>query len=145
MKQIIFHLLCCTTMIILSCGEGGKEQNKSIAGKVDSTRTYADDRDFLKKYTAIVELQKGLSKLLIAPRYQGRVMTSSCDDDSGYSFGWINYDLVASNKLKEHINPYGGEERLWLAPEGGQFSFFFKKDVPYDFDHWFTPKEFDTE
>lgn len=38
-----------------------------------------------------------------------------------------------------------GKKRLWLAPEGGQFSFFFKLGVAFDFDHWFTPKEFDTE
>jgi len=35
----------------------------------------------------------------------------------GFSFGWINRELIASGKAMPHINPYGGEERLWLGPE----------------------------
>src|ERR1700680_1153345 len=143
MKRNILYFLSCW-LLIVSCREENKKESGQVTHKIDSTSTYGYDRDFLKKYSASIELQKGLSKLLVVPQYQGRVMTSSCNGDSGYSFGWINYELIASKKIKEHINPYGGEERLWLAPEGGQFSFFFKKDVPYDFEHWFTPKEFDT-
>src|ERR1700676_2094898 len=139
MKQNFFHFLCCCLMIV-SCREAGQKQSKIISSKNDSPSTYAYDRDFLRKYTSIIELRNGSSKIMIIPQYQGRVMTSSCCGDSGYSFGWINYNLIASKKSMKHINPYGGEERLWLAPEGGQFAFFFKKNVPYDFEHWFTPK-----
>ncbi len=144
MKQNFFYLVCFY-LVTLACGESHDKHGNLPAATRDSSSTYAYDRDFLKKYTPLIELQKNAAKVVIVPAYQGRVMTSSCSGDSGYSFGWINYDLVASNKLKDHINPYGGEERLWLAPEGGQFAFFFKKNTPYDFEHWFTPKEFDTE
>jgi hypothetical protein len=149
------YYVCCI-LVLISCGENAN-QNKisekdttdtataSAADENKSPSGYAGDREFLKKYVSVVELQKGSSRVLIVPRYQARVMTSTCKGDSGYSFGWVNYDLIRSKKLKDHINPFGGEERLWLAPEGGQFSFFFKKDVPYVFDNWFTPKEFDTE
>jgi hypothetical protein len=127
----------------MSCHEAAKPV-KTVADSSSVRNDYASDRSFLLQHTNVVELQAGNSRVLIAPGYQGRVMTSSCNPDSGYSFGWINYDLIASKKYKEHINPYGGEERLWLAPEGGQFSFFFKKGVPYDFEHWYTPAAFDT-
>src|SRR4029079_16431897 len=40
---------------------------------------------------------------------------------------------------------FGGEERLWLGPEGGQFSIYFKKGVEFKFENWFVPAEFDTE
>jgi hypothetical protein len=43
------------------------------------------------------------------------------------------------------MNAFGGEDRFWLGPEGGQFSIFFEKGVPFDLDHWFTPAEIDTE
>lgn len=43
------------------------------------------------------------------------------------------------------MNAFGGEERLWLGPEGGQYSIFFKADVPFEYEHWFTPKEIDTD
>jgi hypothetical protein len=144
MKGNFVYFFSCYIMIV-SCRDRVEKPISLVTPKIDSSSTYAYDRDFLKKYTSLIELQKGSSKLLIVPQYQGRVMTSSCYGDSGYSFGWINYELIASKKVKEHINPYGGEERLWLAPEGGQFAFFFKKSTPYDFEHWFTPKEFDTE
>jgi hypothetical protein len=139
-RSLLYYL--SYILIFISCGEK-KNQNKVNETEVPSS--YADDRDFLKKYVSVIELQNGPSRMLLVPQYEARVMTSTCSGDSGYSFGWINYDLIKSKKLKDHINPFGGEERLWLAPEGGQFSFFFKKDVPYDFDHWFTPREFDTD
>src|SRR6185369_3369628 len=56
-----------------------------------------------------------------------------------------NRDLVASGKTLPHMTPYGGEDRLWLGPEGGQFSLYFKKGEPFDFEHWQTPAPLDTE
>ena len=61
------------------------------------------------------------------------------------SFGWINRKLIASGKTERHINVYGGEDRFWIGPEGGQYSIFFKKGVPFDLEHWFTPPPIDTE
>jgi hypothetical protein len=71
-------------------------------------------------------------------------MTSSADGDPGYSFGWINRELIASGKVQPHINARGGEDRFWLGPEGGQFSIFFAKGAPFDLEHWFTPAPIDT-
>jgi hypothetical protein len=81
----------------------------------------------------------------VVPEYQGRVMTSSARGPRGESLGWVNGALIASGALLEHINPYGGEERFWLGPEGGQFSVFFKADTPYDLEHWQTPALIDSE
>jgi hypothetical protein len=58
--------------------------------------------------------------------------------------GWINRELVAGKPV-EHMNAYGGEDRFWLGPEGGQFSIFFAKGVPFDLEHWYTPAPVDTE
>jgi hypothetical protein len=63
----------------------------------------------------------------------------------GLSFGWINRELIASSETVEHMNVYGGEDRFWIGPEGGQFSVFFKSGVPFDLEHWFTPAPIDTE
>jgi hypothetical protein len=41
------------------------------------------------------------------------------------------------------MNAYGGEERFWLGPEGGQFSIFFKKGDKFDLEHWQTPSVID--
>jgi hypothetical protein len=71
-------------------------------------------------------------------------MTSTVGGDEAPSHGWINYDLIASGKLEPHINAFGGEDRFWLGPEGGQFSIFFKKSDPFDLEHWQTPAMIDT-
>ncbi len=100
---------------------------------------------FLKNHQNIIELKDGESALTLVPAYQGRVMTSTCEGDKGFSFGWINYDLIESGEIVEHINPVGGEERFWIGPEGGQFSIYFEKGKDFVFDNWFVPAPLDTE
>jgi hypothetical protein len=108
---------------------------------------FDDDVAFLQKHTAVIVLadKAGQAKVAVAPAWQGRVMTSTATGDTGLSFGWINRDLIASRKIQQHINVFGGEDRFWLGPEGGQFSIFFGKGVPFDLEHWFTPAAIDTE
>ena len=72
-------------------------------------------------------------------------MTSTAGGSDGSSFGWINRELIASGTLQPHMNAFGGEDRLWLGPEGGQFSIFFAKGVAFDLEHWFTPPPIDTD
>ncbi len=108
--------------------------------------TFGDDLAFLGKYQKVVVLQdQNGGRVAIVPAFQGRIMTSSANGDSGRSHGWINYDLIASQTVRPHMNGYGGEDRFWLGPEGGQFALFFKKGDPFDFDHWQTPPLIDTE
>lgn len=109
--------------------------------------TFGYDVEFLKKHTETIYLsdEEGKAGILICPAYQGRVMTSTLNGNSSLSYGWINYELISSGKLLEHINPFGGEDRLWLGPEGGQFSIFFEEGDPFDLDHWYTPAPLDTE
>lgn len=107
-------------------------------------KTYLSDKEFLSKYLHLIELQNGEQKLLLTPDLQGRVLTSTATGDRGYSFGWLNYDLIASGKYLPHCNNWGGEDRFWLGPEGGQFSLFFKKGTTFSFEEWQTPPLIDT-
>ncbi|MFO7733741.1 MAG: DUF6786 family protein [Candidatus Aminicenantes bacterium] len=102
---------------------------------------FKDDLAFLETHTKPVVLQSADGRALVAvsPDIQGRVMTSTSGGPTGPSFGWINRELIASGENNLHINAFGGEDRFWLGPEGGQFSIFFKKGDPFDLDHWFTP------
>jgi hypothetical protein len=109
-------------------------------------QTFGDDVAFLRGHTTVVVLAGvGGARVAVAPDLQGRVMTSSARGESGQSFGWINNALLTSGVRDPHFNAYGGEDRFWLGPEGGQFSLFFKKDDPFDLAHWFTPPAIDTE
>jgi hypothetical protein len=124
--------------ISISCTEGKAKMVNN---------TFGDDLAFLRKYTDVVLLSdiSGDSQVAVLPKLQGRAMTSTAEAMAGLSFGWINRELIASGKTAEHINVYGGEDRFWIGPEGGQFSVFFKKGVPFDLEHWFTPAPIDTE
>ncbi len=107
--------------------------------------SYGYDADFIKKHLKnIIELQHGDAKVLLSADHQARVFTSTADGDGGISFGWLNYDLIASSEVKKQFNPVGGEERFWLGPEGGQYSIYFKKDDPFDYAHWQVPALIDT-
>ena len=41
------------------------------------------------------------------------------------------------------MNVFGGEDRFWLGPEGGQYALYFKPGDPFDLDHWQVPDAFD--
>jgi hypothetical protein len=112
-----------------------------------ANKTFGDEVAFLRKHTDVVLLSdiSGNSQVAVLPKLQGRAMTSTAEAMAGLSFGWINRELIASGEIAEHINVFGGEDRFWIGPEGGQFSVFFKKDVPFDLEHWFTPAPVDTE
>lgn len=40
---------------------------------------------------------------------------------------------------------FGGEERFWLGPEGGQFALYFKPGDKFEFSNWKTPSVIDNE
>lgn len=116
--------------------------------------SFAEDVAFLKKHTDAVVLRRGRAALVVVPQYQGRVMTSTASGDSGASSGWINDKLVeksvqpkeaAKGTLEEHLHAFGGEERFWLGPEGGQYAIFFEPGTEFTFANWFTPPAIDTE
>jgi hypothetical protein len=109
--------------------------------------TFGDDLAFLKQHTAVVVLtdSTGQAQVSVAPAWQGRIMTSTAGGGAGTSYGWVNRELIATGKFVPHINVFGGEDRFWLGPEGGQFSIFFAKGAKFDLEHWFTPAALDTE
>lgn len=107
--------------------------------------TFGYDAQYVAKYRKVHILSMGEARVLAVPDFQGRVMTSSLAGESGDSYGWINYSLIHSGVSQPHINPYGGEDRFWIGPEGGQYAVFFRKGDPFDFEHWQTPAMIDTE
>jgi hypothetical protein len=108
-------------------------------------RTFDGDVAFLRKHVEVVLLQDAAgARVAVVPAWQGRVMTSATAG-AAHGYGWINEELVASGRLLPHINAFGGEDRLWLGPEGGQFSIFFAKGRPFDLEHWQTPPLIDTD
>ncbi|HOB83429.1 MAG TPA: hypothetical protein PKX27_12355 [Bacteroidales bacterium] len=144
MNRIIIFLII--PFMLSSCGGRTKSENqKSNDMTTDITSQYGYNRDFLKKHVGIIELKKNNSAIVLIPGWQGRVMTSTSEGENGFSFGWINHELVSSGVIQPHFNAFGGEERLWLGPEGGQFSVYFKKGDDFVYDNWQVPSFLDTD
>ena len=137
--------------IILSCKTKSDKETEVVPKIAEVTYKKGEfgfDKEFLKnnyKNTFVLENTEEQSAIIISPELQGRVMTSSLQGDRGNSFGWLNYELIQSKEIKEHINPTGGEERFWLGPEGGQYFIFFAPETSFDFDNWYVPASLDTE
>ncbi|MHC4596386.1 MAG: DUF6786 family protein [Planctomycetota bacterium] len=138
MRYLKLLFVLAATVILTGCAEVKTEM---------ANKTFGDEVAFLKKHTDVILLSdiSGNNQVAVLPELQGRAMTSTAEAMAGLSFGWINRELIASGEVAEHINVFGGEDRFWIGPEGGQFSVFFKKDVPFDLEHWFTPAPVDTE
>ena len=143
------YLLILFMSALASCNNpGSKTSATDIPVQEYSEGTFGYDLNFLKQYhndLVVLGEDSNGAQLIVIPAYQGRVMTSTAEGNKGLSFGWVNHELIASGKPAEHINPFGGEDRFWLGPEGGQFSIYFKNGTEFKFDNWFVPKELDTE
>jgi hypothetical protein len=108
------------------------------------TSRFAADLAFLREHTTLILLgEPGGAQVALAPQYQGRVLTSTTGGDAAPSFGWIGRAAISSNARQPHMNVFGGEDRFWLGPEGGQFSLYFKKGDTFDLDHWQVPEGID--
>lgn len=132
--RLLSLLLAVCSLTVAGCG-------------LRSGYTFCEDVAFLAEHTDVIVLsgESGENQVAVVPQMQGRIMTSTARGAGGLSFGWMNRELIASGEFVEHINVFGGEDRFWLGPEGGQFSIFFEKGVPFDLEHWYTPAPIDTE
>jgi hypothetical protein len=146
----IAAIIITVSLMLINCADQRKKDSKEMKNNTAGFEkgTYGYDAGFLKSNNIeTIELNGKNSKalVLLAPGYQGRVMTSSATGDKGTSFGWINYDLIKSGKVSEQFNPVGGEERFWLGPEGGPFSIYFEKGKDQVYSNWRVPPVIDTQ
>ncbi len=129
-------------VLLMGCNQS---ENTMERNQETGASTFGDDVAFLEQHTDLVVLsdETGEAQVAISPAMQGRVLTSTAAGSSGLSFGWINRAVIESGERQEHINVFGGEDRFWLGPEGGQFSIYFKRGDPFDLDHWYVPAAID--
>jgi hypothetical protein len=141
MKNNLLTLSTIILMMTSSC----HNRTESQPPVTTPSGSFGFDLIFLKaRDSGLVVLQHGESKIIISPKYQAKVFTSTADGDAGTSFGWVHYKAFDGPE-DPHMNAYGGENRLWLGPEGGKFSLFFRKDSSMIVQNWKTPAPIDTE
>jgi len=144
MKKInLTTCLLATGVLVLAGCQSAKESTMEKG-------SFGYDADFLQKHTDAIVLKDGKSAIVVVPEYQGRVMTTTAQGGAGASSGWINYELIEQGvvtpelaELDKHMYAFGGEERFWMGPEGGQYSIFFAPGTKFEFADWFTPDAID--
>jgi hypothetical protein len=131
--------LVSACLCVSACGRGMPSDATTVAAG-----RFGSDLAFLRQYSDITVLTDASgAQVAVAPAYQGRVMTSTTGGADAPSFGWIGRAAVASGQRQPHMNVFGGEDRFWLGPEGGQFALYFKQGDPFDLEHWQVPEAFD--
>ena len=104
--------------------------------------SFTDDLAFLDAHAkpiVLVDAQGG-GRIALSAQYQARVMTSAVAA-SGRSLGYLNRSFIEGAKVGTPFDNYGGEDRFWLGPEGGQFGLYFPPGKPFEFDLWQTPHQ----
>lgn len=146
-EKFILSLIITMTaaMFTTACNNTGPE-NAATGKELHKPGTFGYDLQFLQRYDSLILLTSadGSAQLIVSAKYQGKVFTSTAEGNEGFSFGWVNYKAFDA-PADPHMNAYGGENRLWLGPEGGPFSLYFKPGEAMVFDNWKTPAAFDSE
>lgn len=144
MNKRLFGSTLIAALLAAGCNND-QVMKESVPEKYEKG-TFGYDMAFLKEHDSLIVLQAdgGKAKVVVSPKYQAKVFTSTADGDKGQSFGWIHYKAF-TGPTDAHMNAYGGENRIWLGPEGGKYSLFFPKGAAMEFANWKTPAAYDTE
>lgn len=109
--------------------------------------TFGYDLNYLSEKDSLIVLKSdnGKAQVIVSAKYQAKVFTSTATGEEGKSHGFVNYKFFDAGIVDEHMNGFGGENRFWLGPEGGQYSIFFEPGKEQIYDHWHTPNAIDIE
>jgi uncharacterized protein DUF6786 len=84
-------------------------------------KTFEEDVAFLSKHGQITVLSSASGgRIAVSSQYQARVMTSAVGAGKA-SLGFINRQFIEAGQTGTAFDNYGGEDRFWLGPEGGQY------------------------
>ncbi len=144
-KKMPVLLLVCT--VLCSCN-GSRNAKKETNMNELEKGTFGYDLNFLsgkEEKLVVLSGNEGKSQIIVSPKYQAKVFTSTAEGLSGKSLGFVNYKVLDADKIDEHMNGYGGENRFWLGPEGGKYSVYFEQGKEQVYDNWHTPEPIDIE
>lgn len=140
-----FIALTLALGLLFSCANSKKKGEETAMGNYEKG-TFGYDLNYLSGKDSLVILKgDNDAQVIVSPKYQAKVFTSTVDGLSGRSLGFIGYKAFELAVPDEHMNGYGGENRFWLGPEGGKYSVYFEKGKEQVYDNWHTPKPIDIE
>jgi DUF1680 family protein len=105
--------------------------------------SFDSDVAFLRAHADALVLQAdGAGPVAVSPKLSARVMTSAFSEDEP-GFGLVNRDAIRAGPVSRGFANYGGEDRLWLSPEGGPHALFFAPGAEQAEANWSVPPAMD--
>ncbi len=135
------HRTLLGIVLVAACGSapGAPATSHAQPPVSNGGPSFAADVEFLRAHGDVVVLESPRGgKVAVSAKYQARIMTSAFSADAP-SLGWIHRDFIESGKTSTQFDNYGGEDRFWLGPEGGQLALYFAPGKPFEFSSWQTP------
>lgn len=144
--KLIVQVAIISCLFALSCTGNTKKTSNNMEKEFEMG-TFGYDLNYLSKKDSMIVLKSddGKAQIILSAGYQAKVFTSTADGVDGKSLGYVNYKFFDAGVVDEHMNGFGGENRFWLGPEGGQYSVYFEPDAEQVYDNWHTPKAIDIE
>jgi hypothetical protein len=93
----------------------------------------------------ILSSPDSMKQIIVSGESQARVLTSTSGGLYSSSYGWLNHEYIIEGTTSDIFNAIGGEDRIWLGPEGSKFSLYFDQGVSQEMENWRVPNEFDSE
>lgn len=127
--------IATTALLLLGCAASRPDAAAVKAGP----RSFDDDLALLQSRAPVIVLESPEGgRVAVSARWQGRVMTSTVEPH-GASLGFVNRPFIESGRSGTPFDNYGGEDRFWLGPEGGQFGLYFAPGADFTLSAWQVP------
>lgn len=131
----------CASLLLCACGivgDGARDDG--------GIRPFGRDLDmFAKCDVKILLLRDGNAAVAVSPENQGTVLTATLSGENGPSLGWFDRELVAMRQKQASKSPLGGLDRLFVGPEGGEFSIYFPDGASFSESSYVVPAELCSE
>ena len=137
-------LLPCLSVFALACQSPTAPSNAAkptmpSPSPPPSSKTFEEDVAFLSQHAPVKVLSAASGgRIAVSGQYQARIMTSAVGAGKA-SLGFINRQFIEAGRTGTAFDNYGGEDRFWLGPEGGQYGLYFPASKPFSFEFWQTP------
>lgn len=101
--------------------------NLAVSTHIQASTTISFDSavDIMSQVHRPIVLRNGEARAVVLAEFQGRVMITSANGDSGNSLGWFNVEYMGKPN-DDNNSVTGGASRLWFGPETGPYSVFFR-------------------
>src|SRR6476620_8880467 len=94
-SHTILFLLCRIKIITSACNNNEQQSTNSTKDSANFQQgTFGYDLHFLQQHDdniVVLKTDNDNAEIIVSPKYQAKVFTSTANGNEGLSFGWVNY------------------------------------------------------